>query len=136
VIDQQLDVLKGQWALISGRAYDAGYAAQIQYNRGLSNAPRGHIQAPTVPGRFTKDDGHTYGGQAAGGFIGAGEVSWVGERGPELIRAGRQGATVTANHNLGGNQLIHVVTVNELARLLDEGNGRQLALAPSSSYSR
>jgi hypothetical protein len=82
--------------------------------------------------------GHTRvtdGGHAAGGYMGPGELSWVGERGPELIRAGRQGATVTPNHALGGGA-IHVVSVNELRRLLDEGQGRMLALAPSSSYSR
>jgi len=32
-----------------------------------------------------------------GGFMKPGEWSWVGERGPELIRAGSQGATVVPN---------------------------------------
>lgn len=39
------------------------------------------------------------GGHADGGFMRPFEWSWVGERGPELVRAGYQGTTVISNEN-------------------------------------
>lgn len=41
-----------------------------------------------------------FGGNASGGLMGSGEVSWVGERGPELFVAPSAGRIV-ANHQLG-----------------------------------
>jgi len=52
------------------------------------------------------------GGHAMGGFMQPGEWSMVGERGPELIRAGKSGASVIPNHALGAPN----VTINVYAR--------------------
>jgi hypothetical protein len=47
---------------------------------------------------------------------------------------GNRSGNVTPNHQM--QQPIRVVSAEELARLLDRQQGRMLALAPSSSYSR
>lgn len=47
------------------------------------------------------------GHKAMGGFMSPNEWSWVGERGPELIRAGNQGATVIPNHTTGGGNVFN-----------------------------
>ena len=44
---------------------------------------------------------------AMGGPVGAGEYSWVGEQGKELVRFGQPG-TVTPNHALGGDIVVQV----------------------------
>ena len=45
------------------------------------------------------------GQRAMGGDVMAGESYLVGERGPEILRMGRQGGTVVPNHAIGGNQV-------------------------------
>ena len=44
---------------------------------------------------------------AMGGPVGAGEYSWVGERGPEVVRFGQPG-NVTPNHALGGDIVVQI----------------------------
>ena len=44
---------------------------------------------------------------AMGGPVGAGEYSWVGERGPEVVRFGQAG-NVTPNHALGGDIVVQI----------------------------
>ena len=74
---------------------------------------------------------------AAGGDMKPGEVSWVGERGPELIQAGRQGVHVTPNHALGGGHGHNIILNGRLlGQAVDEYLGRQLSLAPSGVINR
>ena len=53
------------------------------------------------------------GGRALGGDVMPGESYLVGERGPEILRMGRQGGTVIPNSAIGGNQ----VTINQYITL-------------------
>jgi hypothetical protein len=53
------------------------------------------------------------GARASGGDVLAGESYLVGERGPEILRMGRQGGTVIPNNAIGGNQ----VTINQYITL-------------------
>ncbi|HYH01721.1 MAG TPA: hypothetical protein VEC37_01325, partial [Bacillota bacterium] len=49
------------------------------------------------------------GGFANGGTIPANNYAIVGERGPELIKVGSAGATVTPNHALGPNVQVNII---------------------------
>lgn len=53
------------------------------------------------------------GARASGGDVLAGESYLVGERGPEILRMGRQSGTVIPNNAIGGNQ----VTINQYITL-------------------
>lgn len=52
------------------------------------------------------------GGMADGGFVKPYGWSWVGERGPELVRAGAQGLTVRSNEDSTGRGVVHNHTWN------------------------
>jgi tape measure domain-containing protein len=49
------------------------------------------------------------GGRASGGPVLAGATYLVGERGPELLRMGAMGGSVTPNHALGGDVKVNII---------------------------
>jgi tape measure domain-containing protein len=49
------------------------------------------------------------GGFASGGYISPNKYALVGERGPELIKVGSSGATVTPNYAIGGDVQVNII---------------------------
>lgn len=123
--EQTRDILEAELAELRGDAAQAGSQAATAYARAfLRNF---HLKIPNNvfrPGGKVLD-----GGRADGGPVSAGGTYLVGERGPELLHMGRNSGSVTPNHAMG-SQPIRVISYRELRRLLDEDNGRALALAP------
>lgn len=131
VIDQQLAVLKGQWATISGKAYDAGAAAANSYVNGYQHGFGGgpNIKIHTGSGWQNVVTGT----RASGGPVNAGETYLVGERGPELLHMGAGSGYVQAG---GGHGHTIVMDGRVVAQLIDERFGKKLAMASSSAYTR
>jgi hypothetical protein len=133
VINQQEAALKAQWTVISGNAYDAGaYAAKRWFNGYVSTWQGNKVNLPGYAGNNNTGD-RPPSHHASGGWVNAGETTWVGERGPEKVTFGR-GAQITPASQ--STSPIHVVSADELARILDRNQGRKLALAPGSAYTR
>lgn len=77
------------------------YRTLLKLQSRLAGAPlAGGIAFTGVGGKPPKH-------KASGGPLAKGDVSWVGEEGPELIVAGRD-STVIPNHALGGGGDVHV----------------------------
>jgi hypothetical protein len=67
------------------------------------------------------------GGHASGGYMKPNSLSWVGERGPELFRAGSSGGSVIPNHAIG-NTIINInVPVRSAGSYSSPRSRRQLA---------
>lgn len=74
--------------------------------------------------------------RAMGGDIGPGRAYLVGERGPEIVRIGRRGGSVTPNHAMGGGSMDGVAVYLDgrlVGRLIDERLGRAYG-GPRGSY--
>lgn len=132
VAEQQKAALEAQWFLLTGSAYQEGVSAANALERGLRTFHTPNFSLGKL-GLLERDARQ---GRAAGGPVNAGETYLVGERGPELLHMGKPGQVQSNASAFGGREPIRVVSVAELRRLLDEDNGRLLALAPSSNYSR
>ncbi len=66
------------------------------------------------------------GGHAGGGFMRPNEWSWVGERGPELVKAGPRGASVMSNEE-STRSMTNAMVVNQyiqVASMYEAGNRR------------
>jgi hypothetical protein len=133
IFDQQIAFLEAQWTNISGKAYVAGGDAQQSYNQGLQNAPPPHIQIPHAPG-FNPGQINRYNPphRGSGGPALAGHTYTVNEHGTEYLHMGNQSGYISP----AGAPPIHVVSVNELERLLDRRSGQRLALASTAPYTR
>lgn len=71
--------------------------------------------------------GGAIGGHAAGGFMWPGEWSWVGEKGPELVKAGSRGASVMSNAESSRHATGRGMVVNQyiqVASMYEAGNRR------------
>jgi len=137
VSGQIRDDLIARWEALTGKTYTAFVNIANAAERGL-----GTFRAPRLGSLFGTNPniggggGGGGGNRALGGDVDPGETYLIGERGPERLRMGnRGGGNITPNNALG-NQTIHVVSANELARILDQGQGRRLALATSTDYVR
>ena len=79
----------------------------------IGNLLRGGGNAGALPtGNFARMDRLPLsGGRADGGPVGAGQNYLVGERGPEILRMGRQGGSIIPNSALGGGSRPVMVNV-------------------------
>ena len=102
----RLQVVKPLLASIFGNAGGGGLASLLGSIGSLFGGGGGEL--PT--GDFARMD-RLSGGRADGGPVGAGQNYLVGESGPEILRMGSQGGSITPNSALGGGSRPVMVNV-------------------------
>jgi phage-related tail protein len=60
-------------------------------------------------------------GRAAGGSVSAGQTTWVGEQGPELVKFGASGSVIP-NHKLSSSSSSHAGMTNHISITVQGGN--------------
>lgn len=71
---------------------------------GMGSNPNGYNGTLNNPSAWVPS-----GGRAGGGPVMSGATYLVGERGPELLRMGAMGGSVTPNHALGGDVKVNII---------------------------
>lgn len=103
--------------------------------RVIMPAPKFHDEIPgrsSREGSFGEEDGP---GKAHGGPVHAGQTYLVGERGPELLRMGSQGGSITPNSALGGPTYM-VLDGEVIGRLMDRRLGDRWSLSGAGAQYR
>ncbi len=128
-----MNILKQAWTNLTGIAYGAGVDVAAAFNRGYGHTVnkqgyRGNNNPEGNP--------HGTGHHAAGGYVNAGETTWVGERGPEKVTFGRGAHISSAADSGGGHGHTIVMDGRVVGALIDQRFGRNQSLAPGSAYTR
>lgn len=76
------------------------------------------------------------GARAGGGPVNAGSTYLVGERGPELLRMGKQGGQIIPNHAMGGGMRITLAPVISIDARSDQAQVAQLVGAAMAQTQR
>ena len=128
-IGQQIQLqLTGQFESLTATTYTGGVNQIVAAINGL----RGYLHSPAnpynAPGVF-----HQLPEFAKGGYLGGGRVGLVGENGPEYIRAGRQGNTISPASSGPTNVY---VDGRVLFQIMDERMGRSMSRTPAGVVNR
>lgn len=138
--------LTGQFETLTGTQYQSGVTSIVSAINGLRGylhpAPS-NFNPPTTTGNSINYDGFVFHRDAPynppryakGGYMAPGKVGMVGENGPEFVRAGKHGATISPS-NGGGHGHAIILNGRLLGQAVDEYLGRQLSLAPSGVINR